>query len=181
MKISNRARIAGVVVTAALVMTPILAPTPVQAATLTLDLSTGIQAWPIFPEATYDVIGYTVTAVAERRQQVWDPELRRYIVEISPTAASNVVVRADLPSTFTALTVQGYNGFQCSLNATTVTCVGNIPATGTVDAVRIGALPPNWETRYAVTSVVDPNNVIAEYNETNNTATVTASANDVWS
>ena len=67
------------------------------------------------------------------------------------------------------------------INANSVMCTGNVPASGAVDAVRIGALPPNWATIYPVTSLIDPNNLIAEYNETNNTATVTTSVEAVWS
>lgn len=137
------------------------------------DLRAGLsvqQAWP-FADGALD-FRYNAKAYADRLTMVFNPLLKAWIPEIQPTSAGGVSVRVVVPAARTIYSVQPLNGFTCGRASNVITCTGNVPASGAVNAVTIAAYSqPGNMLFYPATATVDPFNTIAERSETNNTVT----------
>jgi hypothetical protein len=103
--------------------------------------------------------------------QVWDPEMHRYYT--GGAAATGVVVREFLPDGSQFLSVSADSSFSCAYAYGQVTCSGGTLLNGGTGHITINTKAPPLMATYYAGAVIDPNNTIAERNETNNTASVT--------
>lgn len=143
------------------------------AASPVVDLRAGLSVQQAFPlnNGAMD-FRYNARVSADRLTSVFEPLLKRWILELVPAGASAVTIRVVVPGARTIYSVQPLNGFTCSTAANVITCSGNVPATGIVNAVTIAAsAQPGGMLLYPATATVDPFNTIAESSETNNTTT----------
>lgn len=155
-------------------ITAMAAPAPALAAT-DLNLTAGLSVTVPFPDGRVPwSLVWTASAEADRRVQVFDVETRRYVTDFVPASASNVVIRTVVPPALSNFTFGAQSGFLCGRSANVVTCTGSVPSTGVAAAVTMRAQPPSLTTKYAITSTVDPSNVIAERSEFDNTTTCAA-------
>jgi CARDB len=112
---------------------------------------------------------YTMTLL--RSFALFDPVLKRYVAEPYFVDAANVGLRAQIPTAFTITGVYAPNGFACSVSGGTVSCVGGSVAGGTEAIICAAVTVPLQEGTFQYSATVDPNNLVAERNESNNTGT----------
>jgi hypothetical protein len=133
------------------------------------DLSVALSGAPN-PALAGGSLTYTLT-VKNTTIQIWDPELRRYYT--GGADASGVVVRDTLPAGAQFVSASADSGFSCAQGGGVVTCSGGAIPMGGNGHITINATAPNAVGSITNTATVDPNNTIAERNESNNTTAVT--------
>jgi hypothetical protein len=155
-------------------LVPLSAAAPASAAS-NLDLTTSFRPFTALESNPWP-LNYDIKLQANQLTQVFDPVLRVYLPQIRGTSASGVTVRTVLSASLFNVSVNPLNGFTCTLGANVVTCIGNIPASGSVTAATIVTSTPDATTPFLTTSTVDPGNAFAERAENNNIAQCNSSA-----
>ncbi len=121
------------------------------------------------PDLTMTKIGPTSVVVSTPA----DPSPVTYTLTVANQGginATDVVVMDTVPAELTNITATGTSLFQCAIVDHTVTCSGGAVNAGANATITINAIAPMVETTLTNTSVVDPENAIAEASELNNTS-----------
>jgi uncharacterized repeat protein (TIGR01451 family) len=127
------------------------------------------------PDLTMTKIGPTSVVVSTPA----DPSPMTYTLTVSNQGgvnATDVVVVDTVPAGLTSISATGTSLFQCAVAGQTVTCLGGAVNAGANATITINAVAPMLETTLTNTSVVDPENAIAEGNELNNTSALVNTA-----
>jgi len=97
------------------------------------------------------------------------------VSNIGKADTTGVVVQDTLPSGLTNISTTVNNGFTAAVNGNVVTFSGGSLVQGATTTLKIQATPTLIPSSSALTNtvIVDPNGLIGEFDETNNTATAT--------
>ncbi|MCD8487773.1 MAG: S8 family serine peptidase [Desertifilum sp.] len=101
------------------------------------------------------------------------------VINQGPTSASGIVVRDTLPLGFTVTNIAGGDGFTGTQQGQVVTFTGGTLAAGASATLTITGTAPTTAGTITNTAIVDPDNLIPEFNETNNTVSITTTVSAV--
>jgi uncharacterized repeat protein (TIGR01451 family) len=128
------------------------------------------------PDLTMTKIGPTSVVMSTPA----DPSPMTYTLTVSNQGgvnATDIVVMDSVPAALTGVTATGTSLFQCTVDGSNVvTCTGGAVNAGSNATITINAIAPLIETTLTNTAVVDPENLIAEGSELNNTSALVNTA-----